>query len=141
MNTKRRKNSRLRGSRTHGWGMAKKHSGAGNRGGRGNAGTGKRADHKKSKILKLYGNEYFGKHGFRKHSASQDHTTINLYHLSNIKETSIDLGKLGYTKLLGAGKITRKLTITVEVASQRAIEKVQAAGGKITTTSSTEEEQ
>ena len=140
MNHKRKKNSRLRGSRTHGWGMAKKHSGSGNRGGRGNAGTGKRAEHKKSKILKLYGNEYFGKHGFRKHSPSVEYKTINLYQLENLPGNSIDLGKYGFTKLLGAGNITRKISVTVEHASQRAIEKIQAAGGNIKTSSAEEEQ-
>ncbi|MBS3145783.1 uL15 family ribosomal protein, partial [Candidatus Woesearchaeota archaeon] len=62
---KRSKKSRQRGTHTHGWGAKKKHRGAGNRGGRGNAGTGKRADTKKPTIIKLYGNEYFGKKGFK----------------------------------------------------------------------------
>ena len=62
---KRKKNTRMRGNTTHGWGSMKKRRGAGNRGGRGNAGTGKRADQKKPTILKLYGNSYFGKHGFK----------------------------------------------------------------------------
>jgi len=61
---KRTKRSRQRGSHTHGWGAKKKHRGAGNRGGRGMAGTGKRADQKKPTIMNLYGNEYFGKRGF-----------------------------------------------------------------------------
>ena len=47
---KRKKNSRQRGSHTHGWGAMKKHRGAGNRGGRGAAGSGKRADSKKPSI-------------------------------------------------------------------------------------------
>ena len=41
----------------------KKRRGAGNRGGRGMAGSGKRADQKKPTILKLYGSSYFGKRG------------------------------------------------------------------------------
>ena len=44
---KRSKDTRQRGSNTHGWGAMKKHRGAGHRGGRGNAGTGKRGDAKK----------------------------------------------------------------------------------------------
>src|SRR3989338_7387915 len=58
---KRKKNDRQRGSKTHGWGAKKKHRGQGNRGGRGMAGTGKRADSKKPSIWK---EDYFGKHGF-----------------------------------------------------------------------------
>ena len=41
---KRKKNSRQRGEWTHGWGAKKKHRGAGHRGGRGNAGSGKRGE-------------------------------------------------------------------------------------------------
>src|SRR3989338_2684643 len=62
---KRKKNTRQRGKTTHGWGARKKHRGAGNRGGRGMAGSGKRADQKKPSILKEYGNTYFGKFGFK----------------------------------------------------------------------------
>ena len=49
---KRKKNTRMRGGTTHGYGSMKKNRGAGNRGGRGNAGSGKRADSKKPKIYK-----------------------------------------------------------------------------------------
>ena len=59
---KRKKNSRQHGSTTHGWGAMKKHRGAGNRGGRGLAGTGKRADQMKPLHWK---ERYFGKLGFR----------------------------------------------------------------------------
>ena len=51
--TKRKKNTRMRAHTTHGWGSMKKRRGAGNRGGRGMAGTGKRAAQKKQTILKL----------------------------------------------------------------------------------------
>lgn len=61
---KRKKSERYRGSQTHGGGAKKKRRGAGNRGGRGMAGSGKRADQKKPTILKNYGNSYFGKRGF-----------------------------------------------------------------------------
>ena len=62
---KRKKVTKQRGSKTHGWGSMKKHRGAGNRGGRGKAGTGKRADTKKPTIINLFGAKgYFGKKGF-----------------------------------------------------------------------------
>ena len=54
MDNKRSKNSRQRGSKTHGWGAMKKHRGAGHRGGRGAAGSGKRGDAKKPSIWRLY---------------------------------------------------------------------------------------
>ena len=43
----------------------------------------------------------------------------------------VDLTKLGYDKLLGTGQVTKKLEITVKYASPKALEKVNAAGGKI----------
>lgn len=134
MNTKRKKNSRQRGSRTHGWGMAKKHSGSGNRGGKGMAGSGKRADQKKSYILKYFGNEYFGKHGFNKKAhVLEHHKEINLYLLDSMEGTDLNLTEMGYTKLLGAGSIKRKVNVTIPHASKKAIEKIEHAGGKVIT--------
>ena len=43
----------------------------------------------------------------------------------------IDLTELGYTKLLGTGKLTKALTIQVDSASKSAQQKVQEAGGKV----------
>jgi len=63
MKFKRKKVTKQRGSKTHGWGAMKKHRGAGNRGGRGMAGTGKRGDAKKPSIQK--NKKYFGKYGFK----------------------------------------------------------------------------
>jgi len=62
---KRKKSLRMHGHGmgTHGGGARKKRKGSGHRGGKGMAGTGKRADHKKTLITKLYGNKYFGKQG------------------------------------------------------------------------------
>src|SRR3989338_6949990 len=58
---KRTKSSRYRGTHTHGRGFKKKARGSGHQGGKGMAGTGKRGDAKKTLILNLYGNNYFGK--------------------------------------------------------------------------------
>jgi large subunit ribosomal protein L15 len=140
---KRKKNSRQRGSWTHGWGAKKKHRGAGHRGGRGNAGSGKRGDAKKPRYWK--DPNYFGEKGFSS-ANSEKVETINISHLDAIAETlvksgkatkennmiSIDLNALGYTKLLGAGKTSRKLNITVNTASKSAEEKINANGGKLT---------
>ncbi len=62
---KRKKVSRMRGRGmgTHGRGARKKGKGKGHKGGKGMAGSGKRADHKKTLITKLYGKRYFGKQG------------------------------------------------------------------------------
>src|SRR3989338_6066788 len=116
---KRKKNSRLRGSKTHGWGAMKKHRGAGNRGGRGLAGTGKRADQMKTLHWK---ERYFGKFGFRPGGAKEKIMAINIIDIEekidelcskkmiekNDDVFVVDLKKLGYNKLLGKGKVTKK---------------------------------
>ena len=43
----------------------------------------------------------------------------------------IDLGKAGYNKLLGDGKITKKIQVKVASASAKAVEKIKAAGGDV----------
>lgn len=143
---KRSKFSRARGQRWHGWGAKKKHRGAGNRGGRGMAGSGKRADQKKPTILKLYGNEYFGRHGFKRPSAvAKKIKAINIDKLQNNIDTYVaqklvskdkdfyvvNLEKLGYQKLLGGGSLSVKLKINAPYFSKEAIEKVEKSGGII----------
>ena len=44
---------------------------------------------------------------------------------------SIDLTEMGIDKLLGSGRISTALTVTVEEWSARAAEKIAAAGGSI----------
>jgi len=141
---RRKKNVKQQGHKTYGWGSKKKRRGAGNRGGRGMAGSGKRADQKKPSILKEYGNKYFGKRGFVKHN-KKIVKPINIDNLEKklpdlvskklINEESkgfiIDLKKIGYNKLLGSGKITKKLVITADSASKKAIDKIKKAGGEV----------
>ena len=45
----------------------------------------------------------------------------------------VDLGKLGYTKLLGTGKTSQKLKLTVASCSKGAAERIKAAGGEVIT--------
>lgn len=137
---KQKKNLRQRGYSRHGWGARKKRRGAGNRGGRGMAGSGKRADQKKPSILKYYGLGYFGKKGFKRGGAKTK-TSINIafieQHLDmfDVKETAgayvIDLSSKGFDKLLGSGIVTKKFKITAKEASKKAIEKVKSAGGEV----------
>ena len=140
--SKRKKNSRQRGTHTHGWGSKKKHRGAGNRGGRGMAGTGKRGDAKKPSIWKK---KYLGKFGFKKKNIKIKikHITIKTVEqlidkwvqlkLAEEKNgvISVDLQKVGYNKLLSNGKVSKKLKISVPYASAKAIEKIKSAGGEI----------
>ena len=131
---KRKKNSRQKGSYTYGWGSKKKHRKAGNRGGHGMSGTGKRSDHKKTMILKKYGLDYFGKFGFRRHHSLLDEVkAINIESLNKFKENTINLRKLGYTKLLGKGNINRKVNVIVDTFSENAKVKIEKAGGQILT--------
>ena len=131
---KRKKNSRQKGSHTYGWGSKKKHRKAGNRGGRGMAGTGKRSDHKKTMILKKFGHDYFGKFGFVRHNTnavSKEIKTINIGDLEKFKENNIDLRKLGFDKLLGKGNISKKVTVIIDSFSKSAKEKIEKIGGQV----------
>lgn len=43
----------------------------------------------------------------------------------------VDLGNLGYSKLLGSGNITKPIEVKVESATEKAVEKLKAAGGGV----------
>src|SRR3989338_10623652 len=141
----RKKFTRMRGSHTHGGGAKKKRRGSGHRGGFGMAGSGKRADQKKPSILKLYGNEYFGKHGFTR--PKKIVTNVKAVNLSDIEKNLdsyinknliirekdvyvLDLKKIGYDKLLGSGNINNKYKVVGKV-SKKARLKIEEAGGLI----------
>ncbi|MBS3095247.1 uL15 family ribosomal protein [Candidatus Woesearchaeota archaeon] len=134
MRRKIKKSKGFRGYKTHGWGSRKKHRGSGNRGGFGLAGTGKRADQRKSWVLRNYGNDYFGKHGFVRHAGkfTAKEEVINVGDLERFNENEIDLEKKGYGKLLGRGKLSRKIKVIAKSASGSAIEKIRKAGGEVT---------
>jgi large subunit ribosomal protein L15 len=144
MTVKRRKKiTKQRGSRTCGWGLV--HRGSGQKGGAGNAGTGKKANAKAPK-LGGWTKQEMGKHGFVNKNAAARDEPINLRDLEDrlpafldeklatesAGAVSIDLAKAGYTKVLGSGKVTRKWKIIAARASPDAIEKVKAAGGELT---------
>ncbi|MDD3792179.1 MAG: uL15 family ribosomal protein [Candidatus Bathyarchaeota archaeon] len=134
---KLRKIRKFRGTRTVGYGRIGQHRDSGSKG---NRKVG-RHKHLWSKIVTTEPN-YFGKHGFTSpQSKHRVENTINLHKLDQMAKTSeINLTELGYTKLLGTGKITRALTIQVPSASKTAAQKVQEAGGKVITSTSTTEE-
>ncbi|ADP77673.1 LSU ribosomal protein L15P [Methanothermus fervidus DSM 2088] len=139
---KRRKITRMRGTRTVGGGSAKKRRGAGNRGGRGMAGSHK---HLWTWIVK-YKPDHFGKRGFKRPKAvTREVKSINLKEIDekldellekNLAEEKngmiyIDLEKLGYDKLLGAGQISRPISVKSPEISKKAKEKIIEAGGEI----------
>lgn len=138
----RRKFSRQRGSHTHGGGAKKKRRGAGSRGGRGMAGTGAKGDAKKPCIWK--DKDYFGKHGFFKFNAPVV-KAVNLHffeqHLDKLVAQGfvekkgdvfiIDVKKIGFSKVLGYGQLSKKLQITAGSFSKKAEQRIKDAGGKV----------
>lgn len=137
---KRKKASRFRGSMTHARGFKKKARGSGHRGGFGMSGS---ENQKKTLVINLFGNEYFGKDKtLRRGPVAPKLRFINLQFINDniaslVKQGiakdnkgSYDLSLKGY-KVLGDGEIKLKLVINASAASQSAIEKVKKAGGEI----------
>ncbi len=152
MDFKRKKTTRQRGYRTHGWGAGKKHRGAGSRGGRGMAGTGKRGKSRKQRVTGV--KNYFGKYGFTTKRRNFV-TSANIAYLENkgqylldskkaeLKDGYfvVDLKDFGVDKLLSKGKPTRKYKITCFTATKRAVEAVKAAGGEVVFSNITESQE
>jgi len=138
---KRKKSSRFRGSHTHGRGFKKKARGSGHRGGKGMAGTGKRADQKKTLVLNLQ-ESYFGKDKALRRKTSIKLKSMNIQQIIDNVQSFIKSGKakeskdeiqitlIGY-KILANGETNKKLKITASDASKSAIEKIKKAGGDI----------
>ncbi len=138
MPTRLRKHRKLRGSRTQGYGRIGQHRDAGSKGFR------KVGMHKhRWSLASNMDEKYFGKNGFR--SPQSLHTKVNAINLNKLDEiaqnqTTLNLTEMGYTKLLGTGKITKALTITVPACSATAAQKIQEAGGKVITEAEEEAE-
>jgi len=134
-----------RGKTNHGHGARKKWKKSGHKGGIGMAGTGKRADHKKTLINKLYGNDYFGKQGITSRGTEKDRRKkINVgdieRHINKfkLKEGWMDLSDF---KILGNGEITIKVKINALEASKSATEKIKKAGGELKIIKTKEDDQ
>ncbi|MCD6241540.1 uL15 family ribosomal protein [Candidatus Bathyarchaeota archaeon] len=138
---KLRKTRKKRGSRTCGYGRVGQHRKSGTKGER-RAG---RHKHLWSYVIK-YEPDYFGKRGFTSpRSLKRKVNPINLSQLEELIEKLsaeekieekngklfVDLEKLGYTKLLGMGKISKPVIIKVPAFSASAAEKIKAVGGQI----------
>ena len=117
----------MRGSVTHGSGGMKKNRGKGHHGGKGMAGTGKRADQKKSLIINMY-EQYFGKESLK--AKPKNYEVVNVSDIEKLARGKKELNLSSY-KILGNGEIKVPLIITAHSASSSAIEKVKKAGGKI----------
>lgn len=131
----------MRGSGTHGGGARKKRKKSGHRGGAGMAGTGKRADHKKTLITALYGHGYFGKQGItskktekdRRKRISIEHIELNLEKFGKKTDKGWEINLPEY-KILDGKKdyeIKNKLIIKAKEASSSVIEKIKKVGGEI----------
>jgi large subunit ribosomal protein L15 len=130
---KLRKIRKFRGSRTIGYGRIGQHRDSGSKGHR------KVGRHKHLwSYVVTKEPDYFGKNGFTSPQSLHRHeSTINLKKLEEIAQTSqgekpqINLTAMGYTKLLGTGKVTKPLTVQVSSYSKSAVEKIKKAGGEI----------
>jgi large subunit ribosomal protein L15 len=140
---KRRKTRKYRGSRVHGFGRVGQHRKAGMRGGKGWAGKKK---HLKSGLTEAE-RATIGTFGFKRPTKlRKPDKSINISKLEELIETlpedtegvqfsdqsvEIDVTLLGYNKILGGGKITRIMNVKAYSFSEKAIEKIEAVGGKI----------
>ncbi len=141
---KLRKTRKKRGSRTCGYGRVGQHRKSGSKGER------KAGRHKQgwSWVLR-YQPDYFGKVGFvSPKSLKREIRFINLKDLeenaikmagrirksARSKKIFIDLEKLGYTKLLGEGRVTIPIRVKVSSYTKTALRKIEEAGGEIVVT-------
>ncbi|MGZ4937328.1 MAG: uL15m family ribosomal protein [Halobacteriota archaeon] len=133
---KKDKTKKFRGSRTCGGGTHKNRRGAGNRGGRGHAGGCK---HHFVKELML--GRGYGDYGFKRpQKVIRNVPVIDVGALDEIadalveqKKARVRTGKYYITfhagKVLGAGQVNKPLIVTASSFSERAKEKLEAAGG------------
>jgi large subunit ribosomal protein L15 len=117
------------------------------RGGRGNAGTTTHRYIQVVKIEKATGKKIIGKYGFKRpQKMIKEVDTMNVSHLDQSIDTlvedgfaqkegksyTINLAEMGIDKLLAQGNVNRAINVTVEKASERAVSKIEKAGGSIT---------
>ncbi len=134
------KRSKYRGSRTCGGGTHKNRRGAGNRGGRGRAGINA---HHFVKWYKEMRGPVFGKDGFSNSST----LTISVMDIGIIDQIVpsllaqgiarnegdaivLNIAEIGIEKVLGSGRVTKKLNISAPAFSESAKIKIEKMGGK-----------
>jgi len=144
---------KMRGTRTCGYGRVGQHRKAGQRAGKGKTTQWKKS--KKSYYLKQKELGFpdpdwdFGKKGFKRPQDMVRLSTINTVNVKDLdykieklveekKATksgdtyTINLKSVNIQKVLGRGEINKKVNVTVNKASERAVQKIEAAGGKVT---------
>jgi large subunit ribosomal protein L15 len=115
------------------------------RGGFGKAG---RYRHKRSRLIRegeFVNMHYAGKKGFTSVAQKRgEGEALNVGQLAAMvdrlisekkaelagQKVSVDLGQLGFRKLLGSGSISRAVSVKVDKCSQSALEKLKKAGGE-----------
>jgi len=148
----KKKIRKKRGTRTIGYGKVGQHRKKGQR-----AGAGKTTQWKKSKkslFLKQKKLGFpdsdwrIGKKGFKRPQKIKRIENVNAVNVKDLEFKldkfveekvaeksgeiySIDLSKMNIQKLIGRGNIHKKVNISVDRASVKAIEKIEAAGGKV----------
>ncbi len=138
-----KKINKLRGQRSAGYGFTKGHRAAGQRGGKGKAGSSK---HHYQKVM-AEDPHYFGKWGFKRpQKLLQNVDAVNIGEIDEAadrlvakglatmtgKRYNIDVSKLGIDRILGSGRVSRKLNLTgVKSITSRAREKLTGAGGTL----------
>lgn len=130
-----RKTRKKRGSRTVGYGRIAQHRDQGSKGYR------KCGRHKaKWSWVQRYDPDYFSKHGFT--SPKSLRLRVNIINVGKLDQIAakvsvdkdkpfVDLESLGFTKLLGTGKVTQPLTVKIGSCSKSAAEKIKEAGGQV----------
>jgi large subunit ribosomal protein L15 len=139
----RKKTSKNRGSHTNGYGAKKKHRGKGSRGGKGLANIFK---HKKVWARVKRPDLFERNTGFaslRMKGIKPYVKALNVCDLEGVLrgvdlKKEVDLGELGYDKLLGGGSINFPVKVRVSAFTERAEQKIQKAGGQISTDERTE---
>jgi len=137
---KLRKIRKTRGSRTQGYGRIGQHRKTGSKGYR------KAGRHKHLwSYVTTYEKDAFGKHGFTSpQSLKRNENVINVAKLEELAlkfqakesgQTEIDLTRLGFAKLLGAGSVRKAIIVKVPTCSKSAAEKIKKAGGQVLTES------
>lgn len=143
---------RHRASRTVGYGTQGQHRKTGQRAGRGKTTQwkySKKSYYLKQKELGFPDPDWImGKRGFKR---PQDMVRIYNVNALNLKDLdlkleslvqdkkasksgdtyTINLSDINVQKVLGRGEINKKINLTVKNASKRAVEKIEAAGGKV----------
>ncbi|MCJ7450177.1 MAG: 50S ribosomal protein L15 [Candidatus Nanohaloarchaeota archaeon QJJ-9] len=132
-----------RGSNTHGHGTSKKRRHAGNRGGRGEAGKGKKAKHKKQ--IGLAEDVLGSDKGFnRPKSIVEEEKAINLLEIDQNIEEFVEEGaaeeesgkfvfdaeEAGFDKVLGKGQLRNDIDVKAPDFSGKAEEKIEESGNE-----------